>query len=175
METLLFGTLQHAKTWVKNKVPVNEDLILEAQQIRCNPWSRVTPLEIKGGLVKVNHTHTAVEMAHKYESEHGKMEVSLPEEFKHHMALFSDEEANKFPPAQGNRDHKIILIDTTPTCFNCKIYLLSRDEQDAENKFIDENLEKGYIVPLDSPYGFPPLWSLKRTQRRRGTSLTIAP
>jgi len=31
METLLFGTLQHTKTWVKSKVPVNEDLILEAQ------------------------------------------------------------------------------------------------------------------------------------------------
>ena len=97
METLLFGTLQRAKTWVKNKVPVNEDLILE--QVRCNPWSGVTPLEIKGGPVGVNHTYTAVEMAHKYELEHGKMEVTLPEEFKRHMALFSDEEANKFPPA----------------------------------------------------------------------------
>ena len=29
METLLFGTLQCAKTWVRSKVPVNEDLILE--------------------------------------------------------------------------------------------------------------------------------------------------
>ena len=97
METLLFGTLQHAKTWVKNKAPVNEDLILE--QVRCNPWLGVTPLEMKGGLVEVNHTHTAVEMAHKYKSEHGKMEVILSEEFKRHTALFSDEEANKFPPA----------------------------------------------------------------------------
>ena len=152
METLLFGTLQHAKTWVKDKAPANEDLILE--QIRCNPWLGVTPLEIKGGPVEVNHTHTAVEMAHKYKLEHGKTEVTLPEEFKRHTALFSDEEANKFPPAWGNGDHKIVLMDTAPTCFNCKIYPLSRDEQDVENKFIDENLEKGYIVPSDSPYGF---------------------
>ena len=98
METLLFGTLQRAKTWIKSKTPVNEDLILEAQQIRCDPWLGVTPLETKGGPVEINHTHTAVEMAHKYESEHGKTEVTLPEEFKRHMALFSDEEANKFPP-----------------------------------------------------------------------------
>jgi len=98
METLLFGTLQRAKTWIKNKAPENENLILEAQQTRCTPWMGVTPLEIKGGPVEVNRTHTAVEMAHKYASEHGKEEVKLPEEFKRHMALFSDEEANKFPP-----------------------------------------------------------------------------
>ena len=104
--------------------------------------------------MEVNHTHTTVEMAHKYELEHGKTEVTLPKEFKHHMALFSDEEANKFPPARGDGDHKIMLMDTAPTRFNCKIYPLSRDEQDMENKFIDENLEKGYIVPSDSPYGF---------------------
>ena len=26
--------------------------------------------------------------------------------------------------------------------------------QEAEDKFLDENIEKGYIVPLDSPYRF---------------------
>jgi len=98
METLLFGTLQHAKTWIKSKAPENEDLILEAQQTRCTPWMGVTPSEMMGGPVEVNRTHTAVEMAHKYISEHGKEEVKLPEEFKHHTVLFSDEEANKFPP-----------------------------------------------------------------------------
>jgi len=107
-----------------------------------------------GGLVEVNCTYTAVEMAHKYASEYGKEEVILPEEFKHHIALFLDEEANKFLPAQGDGNHKIVLIDTAPTHFNCKVYLLSRDEQEAENKFINKNLEKGYITPSDSPYGF---------------------
>jgi len=70
------------------------------------------------------------------------------------MALFSDKEANKFPPTQGDRDHKIVLMDTAPTCFNCKVYPFSRDEQKAEDQFIDKNLAKGYITPLDSPYGF---------------------
>ena len=117
--------------------------------------------------MEVNHTHTAVEMAHKYKSEHGKKEETLPEEFKHHMALFSDEEANKFPPAQGDRDHKIILMDTAPTCFNCKIYPLSRDEQDVENKFINENLEKGYIIPSDSPYGFSTFMVPKKDSKEK--------
>jgi len=98
METLLFGTLQCTKTWIKSKTPENEDFILEAQQTRCTPWMGVTPSEMRGGPVEVNCTHTAVEMAHKYALEHGKEEVKLPEEFKHHTALFSDKEANKFPP-----------------------------------------------------------------------------
>ena len=78
METLLFGTLQRAKTWIKSKAPANEDLILEAQQTRCTPWMGVTPSEMMGGPVEVNRTHTAVEMAHKYASEHGKEKVKLP-------------------------------------------------------------------------------------------------
>ena len=175
METLLFGTLQHTKTWVKNKIPINEDLILEAQQTRCDPWLGITPLEIKGGLVEVNRTHTAGEMAHKYESEHGKKEVTLPEEFKHHMALFLDKEANKFPTAQGDRDHKIVLMDTAPTCFNCKIYPLSRDKQDTENKFTDNNLEKGYIVPSASPYGFSTFMVPKKDSKEKRYIINYCP
>ena len=58
-------------------------------------------------------------------------------------------------------------MDTAPTCFNCKIYPLSRDEQDAENKFIDENLEKGYIVLLDSPYGFSTFMVPKKDSKEK--------
>ena len=92
-------------------------------------------------------------MAHKYASEHGKKEVTLPEEFKCHKALFSDEEVNKFPPSRP-WDHKIELTENAPAKFNCKIYPLSFKEQQEEDKFLDENLAKGYIVPSDSPYGF---------------------
>jgi hypothetical protein len=31
---------------------------------------------------------------------------------------------------------------------------MSNKDQITEDKFLDENLEKGYIVPSDSPYGF---------------------
>jgi len=167
METLLLGTLQRAKTWIKNKAPANEDLILEAQQTRCTPWIGVTPLEMRGGPVEVNRTHTAVEMAHKYASKHGKEEVKLPKEFKRHTALFSDEEANKFPPTSGKGDHKIVLLDTAPTRFNCKVYPLSRDEQEAEDKFLDENLAKGYIAPSDSPYGFSTFMVPKKDSKEK--------
>jgi len=174
METLLLGTLQRTKTWIK-KAPANKDLILEAQQTRCAPWMGVTPSEMRGGPVEVNCTHTAVEMAHKYTSEHGKEEVKLPEEFKCHTALFSDEEANKFPPTQGEGDHKIVLLDTAPTCFNCKVYPLSQDEQEAEDKFLDENLAKGYIAPSDFPYGFSTFMVPKKDSKEKRYIIDYCP
>ena len=31
---------------------------------------------------------------------------------------------------------------------------MSKREQEAEDKFLDENLAKGYIIPSESPYSF---------------------
>ena len=92
-------------------------------------------------------------MAHQYAKEHAKEEVKLPEQFKRHASLFSDEEANKFPPSRP-WDDKIDLTADAPASFNCKVYPMSQKEQEAEDKFLDENLAKGYIVPSESPYGF---------------------
>jgi len=150
METLLFRTLQRAKKYIGEKK--NEDIILKVEETLL--WTGVTPLEIKGGPIEVNRVHTAVEMAYKYVQEHDQEKVTLPAEFKEHAALFSDEEANKFPPARGEGDHKIILLENAPSRFNCKVYPLSQGEQETEDKFLDENLAKGYITPSDSPYGF---------------------
>ena len=58
-------------------------------------------------------------------------------------------------------------MDTAPTHFNCKVYPLSRDEQEAENKFINENLEKGYIAPSDSPYGFSTFMVPKKDSKEK--------
>jgi len=123
-------------------------------KVECNPWSGVTAPEMECGQVEVKCTHMAAEMAHKYVEEHGTTNVILLEEFKHHMALFSEEEANQFPPSRGEADHKIVLLDTAPTKFNCNVYPMSQREWEIEDKFLDENLAKGYIVPSDSPYGF---------------------
>jgi len=115
-------------------------------QSQPNIWIGRTTME-------VNRTHNATEMAHKYAEEHKKEEITLPEEFKRHALLFSDEEAKKFPPSRPC-DHKIELTAEAPAKFNCKTYPMSLKDQEAENQFLDENLEKGYIVPSESPYGF---------------------
>jgi hypothetical protein len=101
IETLLLGKYQRIKNYIKEKKAADqeqEDIILELNCTECPPWSGATPEEIQRGQVEINQAYNAVEMAHKYTLEHGTEEITLPEEFKHHAALFSDEEANKFPP-----------------------------------------------------------------------------
>jgi len=132
-----------------------------------HPWLGVTPMETLEGPVEIKHAHNAIEMAHKYDQENTKEEVKLPKEFIRHEALFSDKEANTFPPARGEGDHKIELLETAPRSFNCKVYPMSRGEQEMEDKFIDENLAKGYIVPSDSPYGFSTFMVPKKDSKEK--------
>jgi len=171
METLLFGTLQQAKKYLGDKK--NEDIILKVEETLL--WTGVTPLEMKGGLIEVNCTHTVVEMAHKYAQENNKEEVTLPQEFKEHKTLFSDEEANKFPPTRGEGNHKIVLLENAPTRFNCKVYPLSQGEQETENKFLDENLAKGYITTSDSPYGFSTFMVPKKDSKKKRYIINYQP
>jgi len=167
METLKHGTFQHACNFIKEKKKEDQDndLIMKIQATTLAditpdmsdddddhiPWMGVTFLEEESGPVEINRTHNTVEMAHKYTKQHAKEEVTLPPEFKRHAALFSDEEAKKFPPSQPH-DHKIELTPKAPDKFNCKLYPMSLADQAIEDEFLDENLEKGYIIPLDSPY-----------------------
>ena len=178
METLLYGKVQHVHQNLKESLRAkeNDDLIfsvsvtnmtespedaLAALEKSMEPgndddtlWSGGTTSDLECSRVEyIRRTHNAVEMAHEYAKSHAKEEVVLPEQFKRHAALFSDEEAKKFPPSRPH-DHKIELTDKAPVQFNCKMYPMSAKEQAAEDKFLDENLEKGYIVPSDSPYGF---------------------
>jgi hypothetical protein len=119
----------------------------------CPPWSRVTSAEMQGGWVKINCANAAIKMAHKYTNDNPKEQITLPEEFKQHATLFSDEEVKAFPPAQP-WDHKIELTKDAPATFNQKVYPMSQKEQEEEDKFLDKNLAKGYIEPSDSPYSF---------------------
>jgi len=119
METIWHKVMEKARNYVQK---LRAHL---AAKVECHPWLGVTPIEILGGLVEIKRTHNAIKMAHKYDQEHGKEEVKLPEQFRHHEPLFSDEEANTFPPAQGEGNHKIELLETAPRSFNCKVYPMS--------------------------------------------------
>jgi len=181
METLLLGTLQRAKKYLQNKKEEQEGIILAAKRTiikelqETTLWLGETSPEMESGPVEINQTHMATEMAHHYTEEHGKQEVTLPKEFKHHMALFSDEKAKAFPPARGEGDHKIELLETTPASFNCKVYPLSKAEQEAEDQFLDENLAKGYIIPSHSPYGFSTFMVPKKDSKEKRYIIDYCP
>ena len=71
------------------------------------------------------------------------LEKQIPEEFHDFLDIFSEEKVARFPESRP-WDHKIELKDTfVPKSF--KTYNLTPEEQAQLDKFLKENLEKGYI------------------------------
>ena len=77
----------------------------------------------------------------------------VPKEFHEYLDIFSEEKAHQFPePWPWN--HKIKIKEGfEPKSF--KNYNLTPAEQIELDKFLKENLEKGYIRPSQSPMASP--------------------
>ena len=80
--------------------------------------------------------------------------VEIPKEYKQHWRVFSKEEAHQFPPSRP-WDHTIKLKDGVPKAIDCKVYPTTLTEDKALQKFIQEQLEKGYISKSKLPYASP--------------------
>jgi hypothetical protein len=78
-------------------------------------------------------------------------EVTLPPEYQRFALVFSEEESHQFPPTRA-WDHAITLKNDAPETINCKVYPMTRTEEEALDEFLDEQLAKGYIRPSISPY-----------------------
>ena len=78
----------------------------------------------------------------------------VPAHYHEHAKVFSEEAAHQFPESR-EWDHTIDLKLNTPNTMDCKVYPLSPTEDITLQKFIAENLEKGYVRQLKSPYTFP--------------------
>jgi hypothetical protein len=70
-------------------------------------------------------------------------EKLVPEKYHKYLDIFNEEKANQFPE-ERSRDHKIKMKEQfKPELF--KNYNLTPEEQVEQDKFLKENLEKGYI------------------------------
>jgi hypothetical protein len=78
----------------------------------------------------------------------------VPPQYHGHAKVFSEVAAQRFPESRP-WDHAINLKPNAPHTLDCKVYPLSPTEDIALQKFIDENLPKGYICQSKSPYTFP--------------------
>jgi hypothetical protein len=76
--------------------------------------------------------------------------ITLPLEYQRHTHIFSDEEAQRFPPSRP-WDHAINLKPDTPDTINCKVYPLAPARKLALRKWIDDEEAKGYIRKSQSP------------------------
>ena len=75
--------------------------------------------------------------------------AELPKEYKWHMQIFSEEVAKQFPLSQPE-DHVIQLKPGTLDKIKCKIYPMMKQELEATQKFLDDNLALGYIKECDN-------------------------
>jgi hypothetical protein len=81
------------------------------------------------------------------------LEEQIPKEFHEYLDVFSEEKAARFPEPK-KWDHKIKLKDTfVPKSF--KTYNLTPEESIELDKFLKDNLDKGYIQPSQSPMASP--------------------
>ena len=80
--------------------------------------------------------------------------------------MFSEEEAQRFPPSCP-WDHAIDFKNGTPDAIDCKVYPMTRTEDDMLDKFIDKQLAKGYICPSISPYASSFFFIKKKDRKLR--------
>uniref|UniRef100_A0A0W0G5H8 Reverse transcriptase domain-containing protein n=1 Tax=Moniliophthora roreri TaxID=221103 RepID=A0A0W0G5H8_MONRR len=92
-------------------------------------------------------------MAHQVEQKEQTFETLVPDYLHGFRAQFEDKEAERFPISR-HYDH---AIDLKPdfVAKDCKLYSLTVPEQQELDKFLDENLRKGYIRKSKSPNASP--------------------
>ena len=77
------------------------------------------------------------------------VEEMVPKEYHEFLDVFSEEKGVRFPESKP-WDHKIDMKEGfEPKSF--KNYNLTPEEQIELDKFLKENLDKGYIQPSQSP------------------------
>ncbi len=92
---------------------------------------------------------TSTELAIKAQQYVKKVEI--PTEYQQFAKVFSEQESKRFPPKQA-WDHTIKFKKDVPDAIDCKVYPMNRIEDEAVQKFLNEELKKGYIRELKSPY-----------------------
>jgi hypothetical protein len=96
-------------------------------------------------------TELAIEKNSKKTDKTDKQQVLA--EYHKYLDIFSEEKAHRFPESRP-WDHKIEMKEGfEPKLF--KNYNLTLAEQLELDKFLKENLEKGYIRPSQSPMASP--------------------
>jgi hypothetical protein len=108
--------------------------------------------EIRRTAMEIRKTTFAQKMAEKFQVDKPKMDNPIPPEYKRHIKVFSEQEAERFPPSR-TWDHRIPLKDDAPESINEKVYNLPKADKQAIEEWAYKMLKKGFIERSDSPYG----------------------
>src|SRR6267154_2084980 len=119
--------------------------------------------ELEGNMVLQTESKAsevnATTMATSWAIENSKKGVynkkeDIPAQYTKYRNVFSKESAKHFPP-QREDDHEIKFVENIPKFFDAKVYQMSHKQVTFLQKWIDEELTKGFIRPSKSPYPSP--------------------
>jgi hypothetical protein len=75
--------------------------------------------------------------------------------------VFSEQESDRLPEHKPY-DHTIDLKPDAPETLQSKVYPMPVNEQEELDRFLEENLRKGYITPSKSPMSSPVFFIKKK-------------
>uniref|UniRef100_A0A0W0FDK0 RNA-directed DNA polymerase n=1 Tax=Moniliophthora roreri TaxID=221103 RepID=A0A0W0FDK0_MONRR len=93
------------------------------------------------------------EMAHQQQMVKKDIDKLIPKYLLGYQDHFEKEKAEQFPPSRTYNHAIDLKLDFVLR--NCKLYPLSLAEQVEQDKFLEENLRKGYIHKSKSPMASP--------------------
>jgi Reverse transcriptase (RNA-dependent DNA polymerase) len=132
----------------KTKFKTTKAVLWEHEEEAYNIWRLC--LEQKEQLRKVT---IAQQMVEKYYKDHKEEKLQdIPEEYQRHVQVFSEKEAECFPPS-WEWDHCISLKPDTPETIDIKMFSLAQECQDAIHNWVKQMLAKKFISRSDLQYG----------------------
>jgi len=94
------------------------------------------------------------------------LDEMIPSDYRRHAKVFSEAESERLPEHKPY-DHSIDLKPETPETIRSKIYPMPVNEQEELDRFLEDSLRKGYIVPSKSPIASPVFFIKKKDGRLR--------
>jgi hypothetical protein len=102
--------------------------------------------------MQARKTTIAQRMAENFQTSKLKTDTLILPEYRRHVKVFSEKEAERFPP-RGAWDHHIPLKDNAPDTINKKVYNLPKPSKLAVEDWVYKMLEKKFIQQSDLRYG----------------------
>jgi hypothetical protein len=127
--------------------------VLEANRLKRRAWIKARIITDASNEIWVCARYTlSTELAKKAgEGKVKKMfEELVSKKYQCHAKVFLETESHRLLKHQP-WDHMIDLKSDAPETLKMKVYPMPINEQKTLDQFIQENLEKGYIVPSKSP------------------------
>ena len=101
--------------------------------------------------IRVKKTTISTQLAIQSKQEAKDWKEIVPPHYHSFRRVFSEEDCKRFPDSKP-WDHAIDLLPNAPNTIDCKINPLPRPKQEAQDKFLAQNLAKKYIRRSKSLY-----------------------